>query len=258
MYKNKRIGVVVPALNEEKFIAAVITRVPEYVDRVYVIDDASTDATNEIASKLAARNPGRIEVIKNKQNYGVGKSIVTGYKRCLEDNIDIAVVMAGDNQMDPNEMPRLLDPVVEGKADYVAGDRLSNPKHIKGMSTWRQLGNRILKWLTRIAAWNFKISDPQHGYSAVTRETLMRLDLDHIYPRYGYLNDMLVKLSVARAKIVYVAMPSVYGDEKSKIRYWHYIPSVSWLLLKDCLWRMKVQLLHRDSIKKSSRADMTQ
>jgi len=255
MYKNKRIGVIVPALNEERFIATVIIGVPKYVDQIYVIDDRSTDATHEIASELAKGNPERIRVIRHEQNCGVGKSVVTGYKSCLSDNIDIAVVMAGDNQMNPDQIPRLLDPIIEGKADYSAGDRLSDIEHIKGMSPWRQLGNWLLKWLTRIAAWNFNISDPQHGYNAVTRETLMRLNLDHIYPRYGYLNDMLVKLTVARARILYLPMPCVYGSEKSKIRYWHYIPSVSWLLLKDFLWRMKVQLLHRDSSDKSSIPD---
>ena len=252
MYKNKRIGVIVPALNEERFIATVITGVPNYIDRIYVIDDCSTDATYEIASGFAKGNPERIRVIKHEQNYGVGKSVVAGYKSCLSNNIDIAVVMAGDNQMNPKQLPRLLDPLVEGKADYTAGDRLSDKEHIKGMSPWRQLGNRILTWLTRIAAWNFNISDPQHGYNAITNEMLTRLDLDHIYPRYGYLNDMLVKLTVAGARIIYVPMPCVYGNEKSKIRYWHYIPSVSWLLLKDCLWCLKVQLLHRDSIRKSN------
>jgi hypothetical protein len=111
--------------------------------------------------------------------------------------------------------------------------------------------------MTRVAAWNFTILDPQNGYNAMTREVLTQLDLDHIYPRYGYLNDMLVKLTVIRARIKYISMPSVYGDEKSKIKYWHYIPTVSWLLLKDCLWRMRVQLLNRGSIKKVSMPNNT-
>ena len=257
MYKNKRISVVIPALNEERFIAIVLNKIPEYVDQIYVIDDASTDTTNEIASKIAASHPDWIKVIRNSENYGVGKSIIIGYKRSIVDGIDVAVVMAGDNQMDANELPRLIDPIIEGIADYTAGDRLSDTKNMKGMPVFRQLGNRILKWLTRVAAWNFKIRDPQHGFTAVTREALLKLDLDSIFPRYGYLNDMLVKMSVAKIKILYVYMPSIYGDEKSKIRYWRYIPSVSWLLLKDCLWRMKVQFLRRDSIKKPKITDNT-
>ena len=243
MYKNKRIGVVVPAFNEEKFIATVIGRVPEYIDRIYLIDDASMDSTGEVASKLAANNQEKVRVIRHEQNGGVGKAITTGYKSCLEDNIDIAVVMAGDNQMDPVQLPKLLDPIVEDEADYTVGDRLSNLKHMKGMSYWRRSGNWILKWLTRIAAWNFSISDPQNGFTAVTRQMLLRLDIRNIYPRYGYCNDLLVKISAAGARIKGIPMPAIYGREKSKIKYWHYIPSVSWLLFRDFLWRLKISLL---------------
>ena len=245
MYKNKKIGVVVPSYNEEKFIAAVIRGIPEYIDRVYVIDDFSVDNTNRIAGKVAEVDPRRIRIIRHEQNYGVGKAITTGYKHCLEDSIDIAVVMAGDNQMDPAQLPNLLYPVLEGTADYAVGDRISNFHHMKGMSQWRRLGNLFLKWLTRVAALNASICDPQNGYTAITREVLLRLDLDHIYPRYGYCNDILVKLSANRAKIKHVQMPAVYGVEKSKIRYCSYITSLTMLLFKNFLWRVKYKLLRR-------------
>lgn len=247
MYKNKKIGVVIPAYNEEKFIKAVIEKVPEYIDRIYIIDDCSADKTNEIAVKAGEVEQGRVLIINHEQNFGVGKSVVTGYKHCLKDNIDIAVVFAGDNQMDPAQLPRLLDQILEGRADYAVGDRISNLKNMKGMSSWRRLGNWLLRWLTRVAAWNFSICDPQNGYTVITREALVRLDLDAIYSGYGYCNDILVKLSANRAKIKYVQMPAVYGTEKSKIRYWLYIPTLSILLLKDFLWRMKVQLFRRQN-----------
>jgi len=245
MYKNKKIGVVVPAYNEEKFIAKVIGRVPEYIDRIYVIDDASKDDTRECVTKIASNCPERVCVFRHEQNGGVGKAITTGYKGCLKDNIDIAVVMAGDNQMDPTQLPRLLDPIVDGKADYTVGDRLSSMKRQKGMSYWRWLGNWVLRWLTRIAAWNFSISDPQNGFTAITRQALLHLNLNDIYPRYGYCNDILVKLSSARARIKQIPILAVYGCEKSKIRYTSYIPKVSWLLLKDFLWRLNEYFLRR-------------
>lgn len=248
MYKDKTIAVVVPAYNEEKLIGAVINRMPDYVDRVYIIDDCSTDRTNEVASKLAGPSNERIRIIRQAQNGGVGKAIVTGYKCCLADHMDVAVVMAGDNQMDPSQMPRLLDPLVEDRADYTVGDRLSNLKHMKGMSPWRGLGNRTLRWLTRIAAWNFSICDPQNGYTAVTSQALSRLDLDNIYYGYGYCNDMLVKFSGTGARIKQIQMPAVYGSERSKIRYWKYIPTVSLLLLKGFLWRIKGQITRNKKI----------
>ncbi len=245
MYKGKRVGVVVPAYNERRFICPVITGIPPFVDRVYVVDDCSTDGTSELAAGMAEGSRGRVEVIRHKQNGGVGKAIVTGYRNCIDDQVDVAAVMAGDNQMDPANLDKLLDPVVEGVADYAVGDRISCIGHMKGMSYWRRLGNWLLQWLTRVAAWNFSIRDPQNGFSAISHDALRRLDLDKVYPRYGYCNDLLVKLSANRARITYVQMPAVYGAEKSKIRYWHYIPTVSWLLLKGCLWRVKVQTVGR-------------
>jgi glycosyltransferase involved in cell wall biosynthesis len=242
MYKDKRVGVVVPAYNEELLLGAVIEGIPPYVDRVYVIDDSSTDSTGELAEKMARESFGRIQVVRHERNGGVGKAIITGYRNCLRDNMDVAVVMAGDNQMDPAQLPKLLDPVLLGVADYAVGDRTSSLKNMKGMSYWRRSGNWLLKWLTRVAAWNFSICDPQNGYTAITRDSLLRLDLDRIYSRYGYCNDMLVRLSASRAKIKHVQMPAVYGTERSKIRYWKYIPSVSYLLIKDSLWRIGKQI----------------
>ncbi len=243
MYKGKRIGVVVPAYNEERFIASVINTMPDFVDEIYVVDDASTDDTYQIASDIASQN-GRSVVISHKENRGVGAAIVTGYKKALEENMDIAVVMAGDNQMNPDCLSSLLTPLIEGKADYAKGNRVSRPEHLKGMTNWRRFGNWLLKWLTRIASGNYEIMDPQNGYTAITRLALKRIDLDNVYPWYGYCNDILVKLSVAGSRICEVPIPARYGTEKSKIKYRKYIPKVSMLLLRDFLWRLKIKYLH--------------
>jgi glycosyltransferase involved in cell wall biosynthesis len=252
MYKGKKIAIVIPAYNEEKHIALVISKIPEYIDRIYVVDDGSTDNTGEIVSEMIKQGQGLTSILKHPQNSGVGKAIVTGYKSCLANGIDISVVMAGDNQMDPMQLPRLLDPIITDEAEYTIGNRMSSVKDMKGMSYWRRFGNLILTWLTRIAALNFSISDPQNGYTAAKRQALASLDLDNIYPRYGYCNDILAKLSAAKIKIKCVAMPSVYGDEKSKIKYWNYIPSVSWLLLKDFFWRIKMSITKRQFSEQTS------
>jgi glycosyltransferase involved in cell wall biosynthesis len=238
MYKNKKIGVVVPAFNEAKLIAKVIAGIPQYVDRVYIIDDCSEDNTREISTNLVAGSDGRVRVICHGQNGGVGMAIATGYQAGMADEMDVIAVMAGDNQMDPMQLPRLLDPIVEGKADYTVGDRISNLGDMKGMSILRRFGNFTLKWLTRVSAWNYRISDPQNGYTALSSSALSRLNLENIYPRYGYCNDILVKLSAVGARIQQVSMPAVYGEEKSKIRYQKYIPTVSWLLFRRFFWRI--------------------
>ena len=242
MYKGKKIGVVVPAYNEEWFIKSVINTMPDFVDKIYVVNDASTDDTYEIVSNITRQN-GRLAVITHEENRGVGAAIVTGYKKCLEEGMDIAVVMAGDNQMDPAQLPNLLTPIAEGNADYAKGDRFSTRKHLQGMTRWRRFGNWLLRWLTRIASGNYKIMDPQNGYTAITRKALKQINMDSVYPWYGYCNDILVKLSVASVRIYEVPMPARYQGEKSKINYRTYIPKVSGLLLRDFLWRLKMKYL---------------
>lgn len=235
MYNGKTIAAVMPAYNEEMLIADAINAIPEYVDRIYVVNDASRDRTAEIAGAMVN---GRIRLINHEVNKGVGGAIVTGYKQALADNIDITVVMAGDNQMDPAYLNALLEPVFRGDANYAKGDRLSRQGFQTGMTPWRRLGNFLLTWLTRIAAGNFRIQDPQNGYTAISRQALESIDLDRVYPWYGYCNDLLVKMSTAKMRVMDIPMPAKYGTERSKIRYHKYIPKVSWLLLRLFVWRL--------------------
>ena len=241
MLQGKKIGVTVPTYNEEALIATTIDNMPPYVDRIYVVNDGSTDDTSRIVSRMCLTND-RLVVINHPANRGVGAAIVTGYKRCLEDDMDIAVVMAGDNQMDPVELPRLLEPIVSGEVGYSKGNRMSCPEHLKGMPLWRQFGNRLLRWLTGISSGNCRVMDPQNGYTAASAEALRRIDLDGVYPKYGYCNDLLVKFTVAEVRIAEVSMPARYLGEKSKIRYREYIPRVTWLLLGSFAWRVKMAL----------------
>ena len=154
--------------------------------------------------------------------------------------MDIAVVMAGDNQMDPAQLPELLAPIIKGEAGYSKGNRMSSPRHVKGMPMWRRFGNRLLGWLTRISSGNYEILDPQNGYTAASAEALRSIDLGSVYPNYGYCNDLLVKFTVAEVRIAEVPMPARYLGEKSKIRYGEYIPKVTWLLVRSFAWRMKM------------------
>ncbi len=242
MYRGHRIGVVVPAYNEEMLIGETLSGIPDYVDKIYVVDDGSTDRTTEIVKEFAKKD-SRIILIRHERNRGVGAAIVSGYKRALEDGMDIVAVMAGDNQMDPKYLPDLLDPIVEGKADYAKGNRLLSPEYRRGMSKWRFFGNSILTFLTKIASGYWHIIDPQNGYTAISRRALERIDLDSIYPWYGYCNDLLVKLNVYGFRVVDVPHPARYGKERSKIKYSKYIVKVSWLLLRDFIWRLKMKYI---------------
>lgn len=245
MYQQKTIAVVVPAYKEEELIGATLSSIPDFVDRIYAVDDGSPDRTFQIMEEFAERDP-RIVPVKVIKNGGVGATIVTGYKRSLEDGMDVVVVMAGDNQMDPDYLLDILAPVVEGKADYSKGNRLLSPEYRRGMSRWRLFGNLILTFLNKIASGYWHIVDPQNGYTAISRQTLERIDLDSIYPWYGYPNDMLIKLNVYGFRVVDVPHPARYGNEKSKITYGKYILKVSWLLLKGFFWRLKMKHTQMD------------
>ena len=242
MYQGYKLGIVVPAYNEELLISDTLKGMPTEADRVYVVDDASTDNTRRIIQTYVN---GRVCLLGNGHNMGVGAAIVTGYKKALEENMDVVVVMAGDNQMNAQHLPDLLGPIISGKADYSKGNRLTKISHTKGMNVWRLFGNSLLTMLTKIASGYWRIGDPQNGYTAITRDALKRIELDKVYPRYGYPNDMLVKLNVAGCKVVDVPIPARYGIEKSKIKYSVFVTRVSPLLLRGFLWRLKMKYFRR-------------
>ena len=238
-----RIGVVVPAYNEERLIGPTISGMPSYISRIYVVDDCSKDGTPDVVKGLADR---RVVYIRHEVNKGVGAAIVTGYKKALEDDMDIVAVMAGDNQMDPAQLPRLLMPIIEGRADYTKGNRLMSRELRKGMSTWRSLGNFLLTMVTKIGSGYWHITDPQNGYTAISREALEALDLDAVYTYYGYCNDLLIKMNALGLRAVDVVMPARYGDEKSKIRYSRFILKVAPMIFRGFLWRLKTKYVMQD------------
>ncbi len=237
VYLGKTIAAVIPAYNEERLIGKTLKSVPPYVDRIYVVDDSSTDGTQKRAEAWKIGMQDRLTIITHEKNRGVGAAIVTGYKKALEEGADIAVVLAGDAQMDTNELPRLLDPLAKGYADYSKGNRLLS-KEIHKMPRYRQRGNALLTMLTKIGSGYWDVIDPQNGYAAITRHAMETIDLDDIHPRYGYCNDILVRLNVHNFRVVDVVMPPVYGEEESGIRLRSYTLKLSWLLLKRFFWRI--------------------
>ena len=264
MYDGKRIAVVVPAYNESGFVVDVVETVPEFVDRIYAVDDASTDDTWAEIRDAAARvneteaNPqratadgGTVETkrvvpIRHEQNQGVGAAITTGYRSATDDGMDVVAVMNGDGQMDPDILDRIIAPIVEGRADYAKGNRLRAREYRTSMSRWRFFGNSVLTFLTKIASGYWGMMDPQNGYTAISRSAIERIDLDASYDAYGFCNDILVRLNVHQLRIEDVEMPAVYGDENSHIRYRTFVPKLSLLLARRFLWRLQTRYLVTD------------
>ena len=246
MYKDNLISVVVPAFNEENLITNTINSIPEYVDKIVIVNDASKDNTSKIIEKLIPINK-KIHLINHEKNQGVGGSIASGYKWSRDNNYDISVVMAGDAQMDPNDLPNLLDEIIEKGADFAKGNRLLTPDVRKSMPHLRFFASQVLSLLTKIASGYWNIIDPQCGYTAINKKTLDKIDWNKLYKRYGQPNDLLVKLNVSNAIVRDVEIKPIYNiGEKSGIKYGKLIFSLSWLLFKDFLWRIKEKYIVND------------
>ncbi len=253
MLEGKTVAVVVPAYDEEALVATTIQGVPDFVDRIFVVDDASRDGT---ATAARAVGDPRLEVVTHERNSGVGAAIVnsgvgaaivTGYQRALAEAIDVVCVMAADNQMDPTDLKKIALPVARGELEYAKANRLISGEAWRVIPRSRYLGNAVLSLLTKIASGYWHVADSQSGYTAASREILEQLDLDRIYPGYGMPNDMLVHLNVWNARVRDIPSRPVYGvGERSGIKIRKVIPRISWLLVKGFFWRMREKYVIRD------------
>ncbi len=199
-----------PCYREEAKIGATLAAMPASLARIYVIDDASPDGSVEIIAAAAQSDP-RIELIRHPENRGVGAAIATGYMRCIEDRVDIAVVMAGDGQMNPVDLPGLIKPVLEGDADYAKGNRFFHTAGLSSMPRHRLAGNLVLSLLTKIVSGYWHVSDTQCGYTAINRRALNAIEWRDLYPRYGCPNDILTRLNVGNMRVAEVSVHPVYG-----------------------------------------------
>ena len=243
MFDGKTVAVVVPAYNEEALIASTVSTIPAFVDRIIVVDDASTDATVE---KVKGADP-RVDLIEHERNEGVGAAIVTGYKRAITEEIEVTAVMAADGQMDPDDLEALVQGVIADEVDYAKANRLFTGQAWELIPRTRYLGNAVLSFLTKIASGYWHVADSQSGYTAVNLATLKLLDLDRIYKRYGFPNDLLVHLNVWNRRVRDYPSRPIYGvGERSGIRLRHVVPKISWLLTKGFFWRMKEKYIIRD------------
>lgn len=246
MYKNSTISVVVPAHNEELLIQRVIQTMPDFVDNIVVVDDDSSDKTVDAIIEIQNKNP-RVHLIRHPINQGVGGAIATGYKWCRDQASDVTVVMAGDAQMDPADLPALLEPVVNGEVDYSKGNRLVTGEAWKKIPRKRYLGNAALSLLTKIASGYWHVADSQTGYTAINLKALKALDLDNIYRRYGVPNDLLVKLNILGMRVRDVPVKPVYGiGEKSGLKPFRMMPRLAWLVLRLFFHRLIQKYVIRD------------
>jgi glycosyltransferase involved in cell wall biosynthesis len=246
MLEGKTVGVVIPAYNEELLLPETLAGIPTFVDRIIVVDDASTDATVGRAHAAAASDP-RIVVMVQERNGGAGAAVARGYARAVEEEIDVVCVMNGDNQMDASELVLLATPVARDEADYAKANRLFTGEAWELIPHTRYLGNAVLSLLTKIASGYWHVADSQAGFTVIGLPMLKNLNLARIYPNYGYPNDMLVHLNIWNARVRDIPSRPIYGiGERSGIRLRRVIPRISWLLIKRFCWRMGQKYVIRD------------
>lgn len=241
MLEGARIAVVVPAYNEAGRVGRVIATMPGFVDEVVVVDDGSDDGTaGEVERARDASRSRRVALVRHPRTQGVGAAIATGYGLALARGADVVAVMAGDGQMDPLDLERVVTPVIRGEADYAKGDRLAARARPLSMPLVRYLGIEALTVLTRVAAGYGELRDSQSGYTAISAACLRALPLARLHPGYGYPNHLLILLGADRRRVVDVPVRPVYGDgEASKLRPWKVAPRLALLLCTGYLWRQR-------------------
>jgi len=205
-----KLTILIPAYNEEATIKQVIEEIPKSFDsiteiEVIVIDDGSSDNTANIA-----RDSGAV-VYSFIQNQGLAKVISYGFEKCLEHKADILVILDADSQYDSKEIPLLLEPIIEEKADIVLGDR--QVKKLDHMTLQKKIGNQMIsKVVSRLIGQ--KINDGQTGFRAFNKNALNKI---HIFSGYTYTQETLLQANYKRLKILEVPVTFRRRADKSRL-----------------------------------------
>ncbi len=248
MYRDKKIALVIPCYNEEKLIRPTLENVPEKIDRIFVVDDCSTDNMDAVVRALAAADQ-RINYTRHATNQGPGQAIITGYKKSSEEGCDITVVVGGDYQMPLEEVDRFLDPLIDGRADYTKGNRFFVWEKTKvKMPKIRILGNIIITALTKMASGYYKIMDVVDGYTAITKDAIDRVDWDRAWKKYGYPMDFLIRMNAYGLRVRDIPRTPIYleGERQSQIKGMKYALRVSPMLVRGFFWRMFFKYIYLD------------
>lgn len=227
----------IPALNEEGFIVKTLDNVPDFVDRIYVIDDGSTDKTQQLIKKYAAKDK-RVHLLVNEKNRGNGYSVIRAFKEAIKDGYDINCIVAGDNQCRQEYLPNLIDEVAADHCDYAKANRFVNLQELQQMPRFRKISNIIMSFINKFATGYYSVFDPLNSYSATRVSTLEKMDLDSISHRYDFENSYLLHLYLVNARVKDVPVPALYAGEKSDINLLSYIPRTSKTLIKSFFKRI--------------------
>ena len=235
---DKNIAVIIPAFRVEDQISRVISAIPAFVDEIIVVNDASPDATRD---RILSNSDPRLHLLSHINNQGVGGAMLTGYSYALSLGADIIVKVDGDGQMDMQYLAVLIDPILQGLADYTKGNRFLHPLALKKMPYPRKVANLGLTFMTKLASGYWNIFDPANGYTAISAEKLRALDPDRIARNYFFETSMLCELRKLNAVVEDISMPAIYQDETSSVK----IPRELFVFSKNLFSRTINRIFYR-------------
>lgn len=212
---HPKVAVVLPCYRVSDKILGVVQSLIGRVDYIFVVDDKCPEKSGERLIEQCG-HPS-VRVLFHETNQGVGGAMITGYKAALETDAEVVVKMDGDGQMDARFLPRLIAPLVGGKADFSKGNRFFDLRALRAMPRTRRIGNFGLTLLTKAASGFWHVSDPTNGYFALRRGALGLMNFHLLDRRYFFEISLLVQLNVVRAVAVDVPIPAIYADENSSL-----------------------------------------
>jgi dolichol-phosphate mannosyltransferase len=229
-----RVAVVIPSYRVARELPRVVQEMPDSIDRIIVVDDASPD---DLSGALSLVIDSRLQIIVHETNQGVGGATVTGMLAALQDAADIIVKCDGDGQMDPRDIPALVRPIAAGWADHVKGSRYHHSKELGAMPLLRLVGNIGLTFLTKLSSGYWNVLDPVNGFFATRSDVLRNIQLAELSRRYFFETDLLIRLNIIEARVADMPQPARYGTEQSSLS----VTRALW----DFPWRLVVGLLRR-------------
>ena len=210
------VAVVIPAFRSRNQIIEVLESIPSSVDFVFVIDDACPENTGDHVI-LHCKDP-RVEVIKNNENLGVGGAVIVGLRRALETDAEIIVKLDSDGQMNPQDMHKIIEPIVDGRADYAKGNRFNSLDDLQEMPKRRIFGNAVLSLMSKLSTGYWSVTDPTNGYLAFSRGALEAINLGKLRQRWFFESDILFRLAIVRAVVADVPIKAKYANERSNLK----------------------------------------
>ncbi len=248
MYRDRKVALVIPVFNEETLIGPTLEKVPEVVDRIFVVDDCSTDDTRSVVEARAEVDP-RIRLIRHEVNQGPGGAIITGYLAAAEKEYDLTVVVGGDDQMPLEVITDFMDPIIDGECDYTKGNRFEHmAPTLADMPKIRLFGNIVITALTKIASGYYKIMDVVDGYTCISLRAIKTIKWHKCWTGYGYPMNFLVHLNAYSFKVRDVGRRPIYlkGVQQSKIKGFRYALKVTPMLVRSFWWRIIFRYIYRD------------